>query len=328
LRLLRLLSICAIFVAVLSGGGRVALGIEAAGEPRRVAIRVVGCEPELAHEAQRILAIELRATLVDAASESGVTRATVACGGGVANISVVDPTLGKAVERSVAFTDTPPKARARLLALAVAELVVASGSELESTPLPPAPPPTPPATPASERPAARAGGVAAGPVELAALFDLRLLASRDWLLGGGARAAARLSPLFFVQADALLDYAQLGRVSGSVAVTMPSLSLAIGASKDIGPALCPAISAGVRAGYVWMNGTPAGTAATGSHQQGPWLGPELLLQVSAWASERVHPVLGVSAGAYLVGVRGTIDGDRAVEAVRFWGGISAGLALR
>ena len=126
MRLLRLLSIFATFLAVLSGSGRVAFGIESANERRQVAIRVVGCEPELSREAQRILAIELRATLVDAAAGGTVTRATVACDHDVANISVSDPTAGKSVERAVAFADAPVQARARLLALAVAELVVAS----------------------------------------------------------------------------------------------------------------------------------------------------------------------------------------------------------
>ena len=326
--LLRRLSIFVTLVALLAGSRRVAFGLESAGERRKVAIRVGGCEAELAHEAQRILAIELRATLVDVASEGTVTRATVACEGGVANISVLEPGAGKSVERAVTFADAPPKARARLLALAVAELVAASWSELESNAPPEAPPPTQPAKPVPERAAVHTAGVARNSVELAALFDVRLLASRDWLLGGGARAAARISPLFFVQTDALIDYARLARVSGSVAVSMPSISFSLGASKAMGPALCPAISAGLRAGYVWMNGTAAGTAAISSHQQGLWLGPELQLQVSAWARARIHPVLGVSAGAYLVGVRGTIDGDRDVEAVRFWAGITAGLALR
>lgn len=77
-----------------------------------------------------------------------------------------------------------------------------------------------------------------------------------------------------------------------------------------------------------MNGIADGTAATASHQQGAWLGPEVALQVSAWARARVHPVLGLSAGVHLLGVRGTVDNQRDVEAVGVWGGVSAAVAIR
>jgi hypothetical protein len=77
-----------------------------------------------------------------------------------------------------------------------------------------------------------------------------------------------------------------------------------------------------------MNGIADGTAATGFHQQGIWIGPELALQLSAWPRARVHPVLGVAAGAHLLGVRGTVNNGRDVEAVGIWGGLSAALAVR
>jgi hypothetical protein len=77
-----------------------------------------------------------------------------------------------------------------------------------------------------------------------------------------------------------------------------------------------------------MNGIANGTAATSFHQQGVWLGPEVALQVSAWARARVHPVLGVAAGIHLLGVRGTVDNGPDVEAVGIWGALSAAVAVR
>ena len=77
-----------------------------------------------------------------------------------------------------------------------------------------------------------------------------------------------------------------------------------------------------------MNGIADATAATSSRQQGAWLGPEVALQVSAWARARVHPVLGVAAGTHLLGVRGTVENGPAVEAVGVWGAVSAAVAVR
>lgn len=226
----------------------------------------------------------------------------------------------------MALTETAPSGRARLLALAVAELVAASWSELQSNPQPRAPPATPLA-PYGAREAARAA-VAEQSLELAAAFDVHLLASGDFLFGGGARAAVWISPLFLARFDALADYAEVRRETGRVAVLMPSVSAALGVSRWIGASLRPAFSVGLRGGYVRMNGIADGTAATGSHQQGVWLGPEVTLQVSAWDRARVHPVLGVSAGAHLLGVRGTVNNERDVEAVGIWGGVSAAVAVR
>jgi hypothetical protein len=180
-------------------------------------------------------------------------------------------------------------------------------------------------------PAARAGAGAAideRALELAAAFDVHVLGSGDVLFGGGARAAISISPAIFLRFDALADYAELERAAGRVAVIMPSISAAIGASPWLGAFLRPAISLGLRAGYVRMNGIADGTAATGFHQQGFWLGPEVALQVSAWARARVHPVLGVAAGTHLLGVRGTVANGPDVEAVGIWGAVSAAVAVR
>lgn len=295
-------------------------------ERPRVSIDIVGCDTELAREAQRIAAIELRATLVDPTPDVTVTEVKATCRGTLAALEVIDPTTGKSVERTVALAEAAPNGRARLLALAVAELVVASWSELESNPEPRAPPATPLAPPAA-REAARAA-LGERSLELAAALDVHILGSGDVLFGGGARAAVWTSPAVFLRFDVLADYAEVDRAAGRVAVIMPSVSAAIGVSPWPGASLRPAFSLGLRGGYVRMNGIANGTAATGAHQQGAWLGPEVALQVSAWARARVHPVLGIAAGTHLLGVRGTVYRGESVEAVGIWGGVSAAVAIR
>jgi hypothetical protein len=301
----------------------------ASGEPRedkpRVAIVVVGCPDALAREAQRIAAIELRAALVDATPGQTTTEVTATCSMDFAQLRVVDPTTGKSLERSVALSQAAATARARLLALAIAELVAASWSELESNPEPKVPSAAPLAPPAA-REAAR-GAIAPRPIELSAVADAHLLASRDLIFGGGARTEIWLSPTFFLRFDALLHHAELARTSGTIAVTMPSVSSALGACFCAG-SLRPSMSLGARAGYAWMSGVAAGQATIGTRQQGAWVGPELAVELSAWPRARVHPVLALSVGAHVVGVRGAVEGERDVMATALWGGLSLGAAVR
>ena len=303
--------------------------VRASGEVRenrpRVSIIVVGCSDALAREAQRIAAIELRAALVDGTPDAATTQVTATCGTESAKLQVIDPTTGKSLERAVAVSQAAPTARARLLALAIAELVAASWSELESNPEPRAKAAAPLA-PAAAREAAR-GAIAPRRTELAAVADAHLLASRDLLVGGGARSEIWLSPALFLRLDALVDYAQLSRSNGTVAVTMPSLSSALGACL-CSASLRPSVSLGARAGYVWMNGVPRDSATTGTRQGGAWVGPELAVELSAWPRARVHPMLSLSVGAHLVGVRGTVNGGRDVMATALWSALSLGVAVR
>jgi hypothetical protein len=309
----------------------VALAIVAAqasgapGAPKpRVSIAVVGCDEALAGEARRITAIELRAALTDAAPDDATTQITATCGAESANLRVVDPTTGKSLERSVALSQAAPTARARLLALAMAELVVASWSELEDNPEPKAPPAQ--LAPVAAREAARRV-IARLPVELAAVADAHLLASRDLLLGGGARSEIWISQGFFLRFDALVHYAELSRPTGTIALTMPSVSSALGAS--FGTAwLQPRLSVGARAGYAWMNGVAGSAATTGDRQQGVWAGPELALELSAWPRAHVHPLLCLSAGAHIVGITGTVNGGRDILVTGVWSALSLGAAFR
>ncbi len=225
----------------------------------------------------------------------------------------------------MALSQAAPTARARLLALAIAELVAASWSELENNPEPRAPP-SAPLAPADAREAAR-GVIAPLPIELAAVADARLLASRDLLFGGGARAEVWVSPPFFLRFDGLAHYAEVSRATGTIAVTMSSLSAALGAS--FGKASVRTdVSVGARAGYVWMSGVASGETTSGSRQNGVWAGPELSLECAPWPRARIHPLVSLSLGAHVVGVRGTVNKGRDVMVTSIWSSFSVGAALR
>ncbi len=176
------------------------------------------------------------------------------------------------------------------------------------------------------------------------MIDTQLLASRDLIFGGGARTEIRVSSSFFLRFDALAHYAELSRPTGAIALTMPSLSSALGVS--FGTAwLEPRLSLGARAGYAWLSGVAGSTATTGAREehglsarvpalrdgdqrQGAWAGPELAVELSAWPRARVHPLLSFSVGAHIFGVRGTVDGGRDVLATGVWSSLSLGVAVR
>jgi hypothetical protein len=279
----------------------------------------------LAREAQRIAAIELRAALVERAQDPATTQVETTCTADAARIRVVDPTTGKSLERSVVLSETAPSARPRLLALAIAELVSASWYELERNPEPKAPPALQLAPPPAREAARRA--ITRLPVESAAVVDTSLLASGDWVVGGGVRSEIWIARGIFLRFDGLAHYADLERPSGTVALTMASASAAVGAS--FGAAwIQPRVSLGVRGGFAWMSGVGESSATTGYHQEGPWSGPELSLETAAWPRAHVHPVLSLSMGAHVLGVRGTVNEGRDILVTGLWGGLSLSVAVQ
>jgi hypothetical protein len=127
--------------------------------------------------------------------------------------------------------------------------------------------------------------------------------------------------------DALAHDAELSRPTGTVALTMASVSSALGAS--FGHAwLQPRVSLGARGGYAWMSGVATSARTTGQREDGAWGGPELAIECSAWPRAHVQPLLSLSVGAHILGVRGTVNGGRDVMATGFWGGLSVGAAVR
>ena len=100
-----------------------------------------------------MLSAELSAHLAEERA-SDVTRIIIECTGPRAVLRVGDPLSRKVVQRTIDLSTSEPKARGRLLALATAELVVASWTELETNPKPRVEPAGPP-PPAKVRDAAR-----------------------------------------------------------------------------------------------------------------------------------------------------------------------------
>jgi hypothetical protein len=118
----------------------------------RVTTYVDACVPIELEQFHRVLAIELGTSIEyspDAAQARDGTLVRVGCNDTGIELSLIDHVTQKAMQRSVELPQVDAAARSRLLALAVAEFVVASWVELRLAEPSPIAPVGPPATPAA-----------------------------------------------------------------------------------------------------------------------------------------------------------------------------------
>ena len=121
--------------ALALAGGLTWAGWAAAAAGPPVLLELDRCDELNEVELRRIVAAELGAAPSDAGGPE-VTRVTVRCSGPRVAIAVGDPLSRKAVQRSFDLGLADPRARARLVAIAATELVLASWAELRSNPHP------------------------------------------------------------------------------------------------------------------------------------------------------------------------------------------------
>jgi hypothetical protein len=104
-------------------------------------VRIDDCVEAAGAEIRQIVAIEIETSLMDADAPASpdTTLVDVGCDGNVVVLRANDPLTGKNLSRSIDLAATPAVTHARMIGLAVVELVVASWSELETGPEPVAP---------------------------------------------------------------------------------------------------------------------------------------------------------------------------------------------
>jgi hypothetical protein len=320
----------AIITFALSATGKRSALAEAARPP--AVVELVACEQPLEADVRRIVGVELRATVVDAVGAGdAVTRVVATCRGLVVDLVLTDAATAKRLERTVALSEVAPTARARLLALAVAELVVASRQEIPSDAAPTATT-LPPRQPLPSRPRADDREVEMRP-ETFAMADAIGVArafpgSGLWLLGAGARGCFTLSRPLRLSLEVTAEWGKPSRTTGQVA------AFAIGGAVGLGwgierkhAFLMPWL--GARGGGARLTGepNPDATHTVGETQTGPWLGPEIGFAATLFPRAPVHAMMALSAGVVLVGVRGEVSGDRGVNFYGPWAALVVGVGL-
>lgn len=289
-------------------------------------------------EIERLCAVELGAVPLPPDDLSpDATRLLLTCRDGLIELQVDDPVTGKTAQRLIDVGGLgeasgpgalPPESRARLLALALSELVTASWAELLLSP------PRVPAARITTAPAVRRAAAAVARRRLPAppAPRLRLLAAagvqiplgadRAPLFGGGLRLAAAHRPWLGWELD--LRYLR-GRDETALGTVTTDLLGAGAAAVFQWQWLRPGdarrggrvhLGGGVRGGAVRVAGEPApGSGALGGTIWGPTAGlyatagaeltlGRLLLGVTADGGYVLLPVIGRAADVPVAGVEG------------------------
>lgn len=273
-------------------------------------------------EIERIAAIELGS----APPTPEPVRARVSCSGVATEIRVDDPVTRKSLVRGIDLKPLAAKAKARTLALAIAELVSASWSELLLNPAPkvepvgPSPPPEvkesvrealPPPPPTG---VLRVEAFGAG----RGLFSTPAL---QW--GGGVRVLwaprSRLGGLF----DLGGEHAETRDAAGRLSLDTGSVSA--NAVLLFGDWLQAHVGIGGRLGVGRIVGVPTDAAVTrGGTLAGAFGGPQLVAGLAVTLGHFVVS-LAAEAGWALLRLRGTVDGAKGLGVDGAWAGAQLGL---
>lgn len=273
------------------------------------------CEPVLQAEVRRILAVELRGSLSDSTTDPRTLRATVVCEQNRAELSVGDPAVGASLERTVLLSGEPVNARARLFALALAELVSAldprggkghSDSQATSSPS------------TEDRVTALPLADTRPSVGLGVVAEVRSFPNAAFGWGAGLRMEFAVQR-FAVAVDGLGHFGTAERLPDSVAVETLSLSVALGRRIELaGIDTLPTI--GARVGLATLTGMTQGQARIGHTVRGAWSGPFARMSMTG-SRGWLRLSAGVEAGYSLLYVRGRIPDDRDVSTGGPWLGL-------
>jgi hypothetical protein len=296
----------------------------------RVHLELDPCVPAPVEDVRRMLQIELHAALDEEPEPSAhATRVRVVCRGTLAQLHVVDPITGKALDRLIDVLSLAPKAVARLLALAITELVAASWSEVETNPTP-AVPPAGPALPPEARRAVREAVEEREAARMVRTWNLNAAVgarggSAGPVYGGCVGVRFNAADWGGLALDATGHYGVSGSPLGLI--SQGNLSLGLSAYAQYTAARY-ALRAGVgaRAGPVWLVGQPYSVdSAAGSTLFGLWGGP----MITASLSVPVHPAVSLEASAeagYVVRpVTALVNGSPAASVEGAWGAVNLGV---
>jgi hypothetical protein len=306
-----------------------------------VSLDVARC-PSLARDHMfELVALELDAHVVPPERAGQQTaRVAVACTGADVELTVSDRLTGKLLTRTMTLGDRDAQVRARLIAIAVAELVLTSWMELTRPGASTAPPADGvPVAPdlrraAAERaqrhfsPAAGTGyvlavGQALGP------FDGVGVAWGGGLRFGWTSGGARVDDdvaIWRPGVDLELTAARSDTSRGLGTVDVSIWSAALRASlRRTRASFWFDVGAGGRAGVARLAGTPGDVTTTrGATLAGTWAGPIVYVGVGR-RFRRLAVAAGVEGGTVLRGVSGLVDDGPSISVAGRW--LSGTLAI-
>lgn len=290
-----------------------------------LAVDLGGC-PDVPRDAvERLVRLELRATVVPDGAQ--VTRVAARCAptSAAAELEVRDALTGKSVKRQIDLAAAGPVGRPRLLALAMIELVSASWSELEIAPqlAARAPPAVAAQALASVRQRAPRPRVQLGAMGVVHGF----FAGTGPVGGAGARLVLDLPKSVSIPIDLTYERGQPGFDLGSVSVDVLSVAVALTWRREWARAELR-LGGGVRGGTARFEGQPrdATTIAASSFWTG-WIAPAVVLAAAWRPTRRLALELGLDGGWAFSSMVGRVAGTTAVELTGPFIGASLGVAV-
>jgi hypothetical protein len=302
-----------------------------------VALDVAACADVDTPEIRRLVPIELGAQLVDGgvADARETTRAQVGC---VPNqplqvhLEVRDPTTGKSLDRVITLDRVPKADQARLVAIAVVELVAASWGELrhDSESVPHAVGATASAATRDLALSSAQSREREAPQPKWRLFvigSVRHFAGLPRLVPGGGLSAQRTTRWgFALGADVLVEGSAQPMTLGEIDALLVSAGALALVRAGVGPVTFES-GAGVRGGYASLTGrntsTPTMPVRTGS-VSGPWWGPDVVLRLLLSPTRRFVVAVGGELGWATAGVLGRVEGAPDVGVRGVWWSANAG----
>lgn len=297
-----------------------------------VTLTIDPCVAVDATDVRKIVELELHTTI----QATGLTRVTARCRESLIDLTVEDSVTGKSLMRTVDIAAQAPKARARLLALAITELISASWTELETNPTPavkPAGPPPPPAAQEAARGVVRArvpilGGAPSAPIRVLALLEQRgFFATKAWVTGLGVRVA-RDSGFLGWSAEMVASQGTAAASLGEVAIDLASGALAVTIS-ETWSVVSARGAAGARFGAARLSGVPRGDDVESRSVRGPWGGPFLGGSITLAPFKPLIIEASLESGYVLAPVHARVDGERQVSIAGVWlaGALAVGVTL-
>jgi hypothetical protein len=297
--------------------GPAARGAQAQPAPA-VAVEVDPCVPVDHAKLHELLAIELGTSTAQGRAASAPTWVSVGCGPTGIELRVQDGVTRKSMARVLPSSSFSDASSTRLLALAIAEFVVASWIELSVQPAPAVEPVGPPAGESARRVAQHViEGRAPQPPEprvpsertLSLGPAVQLWSAHDaLLLGAGARVVLPLAELLvwtlsadFGAASVDVAYGELGLFTASLALALAVQARIDSVSFQLGP--------GGRIGFTRMVADPDPLRAEGDDFLAPYGGPIWLSRVVLRAGEHMRLALEAEVGLTTLPARAEIEGE-------------------
>jgi hypothetical protein len=295
-----------------------------------VRLSTAACDDLPWDKIRHLIEIELGASLVESARapDPNTTQVMVDCTGAATRLRVDEPVTGKALERRLALDKTPERARPRLVALAITELVFASWMELSAEPKEEVP--TVGATASAETReqvlAAVRGRMQrqARQWRLSALGASRTIRGEQFSFGGGLLLQLALPGWASFTADVVGDRGRVDLTGGQANIDTLSVGLGAYWGREFAPTRLD-LGIGGRVAMTAIKGQPdPGGSLRGETLAAPWGGPFASARFGV-AMGRAWGSLGVEGGWVVLPITGRVAGRPEVQIDRFWVTLALGL---